>query len=311
MIWRKGAESVNKKNTAPSLWQRMKSYYASYILMCPFLLIFITFNVIPVLIAIFFSLTQFNMIQSPIWVGFENYRNLFLNDALFLTSFKNTLLFASITGPVSYLLCLTLAWLINELSPKVRALVTLLFYAPSLASIFYIWQLIFSGDSNGFLNSWLIKIGLMSQPVQWLTDTSYLVPVVIFVLLWGSIGTSFLAFIAGLQNVDRSLYEAGAVDGITNRWQELWYITLPSIRGMLMFGAIMSITSSFSIGPTIDVICGNPSTDYAAWTLMNHLTDYGTVRFEMGYACTIATLLFIVMVALNQVIQKLLSKVGS
>ena len=162
-----------------------------------------------------------------------------------------------------------------------------------------------------FLNSWLIKIGLMSQPVQWLTNTSYLVPVVIFVLLWGSIGTSFLAFIAGLQNVDRSLYEAGAVDGITNRWQELWYITLPSIRGMLMFGAIMSITSSFSIGPTIDSICGNPSTDYAAWTLMNHLTDYGTVRFEMGYACTIATLLFIVMVALNQIIQKLLSKVGS
>ena len=288
----------------------MRCYYASYILMAPFLLIFLTFTVVPVIIAIFYSFTQFNMIQSPIWVGLTNYKNLILHDSLFLQSVKNTFLFASITGPLSYLTCLALAWFVNELQPKVRALVTLLFYAPSLASIFFIWQLIFSGDSNGYLNAYLLKLGLLSSPVQWLTDTDYLVQVVIFILLWGSIGNSFLAFIAGLQNVDASLYEAGAVDGITNRWQELWYITLPSIRGMLMFGAILSITGSFSIGPTITQLCGNPSTDYKAWTLMNHLTDYGTVRFEMGYACSIATVLFIVMVGLNKLIQRLLAKVG-
>ena len=288
----------------------IRRYRASYVLMAPFLLIFVTFTVVPVGIAVSYSLTQFNMIQEPIWIGLQNYRTLFLKDTLFFSAVKNTMLLASITGPVSYLLCLTLAWFINELQPKLRAFVTLLFYAPSLANIFFIWHLIFSGDSNGFFNAWLLKTGFISQPVQWLTDTKYLLPVVIFILLWGSLGTSFLAFIAGLQNVDRSLYEAGAVDGITNRWQELWFITLPGIRGMLMFGAIISITNSFGIGPTIDAICGNPSTDYKAWTIMNHLTDYGTVRFDMGYACAIATVLFIIMVGLNKVIQKLLAKVG-
>lgn len=288
----------------------MKRYYASYILMTPFLLIFMTFTVIPVIIAIFFSLTQFNILQSPIWVGLTNYKNLVLHDSLFLTAVKNTVLFASITGPVSYMMCFALAWFVNELQPKLRALVTLLFYAPSLASITFIWKLFYSGDSNGYLNAYLLKLGLIAQPIQWLTDTGYLVQVVIFVLLWSSIGNSFLAFIAGLQNVDTTLYEAGAVDGIKNRWQELWYITLPSMRGMLMFGAILSITGAFSIGPVITDLCGNPSTDYAAWTLMNHLTDYGTVRFEMGYACSIATVLFIVMVGLNKMIQRLLAKVG-
>lgn len=292
------------------LGKEIRKYYASYILMSPFLIIFVTFTVVPVIIAIFFSLTRFNILQPPIFVWFENYKNLFLKDQLFLTSLKNTFIFAAITGPVSYILCLALAWFVNELSPKMRAILTLLYYAPSLASIYFIWQLVFSGDSNGYLNSYLLKLGLIASPIQWLTDTKYLVGVVIFVLLWGSIGNSFLAFIAGLQNVDRSLYEAGAVDGITNRWQELWYITLPSIRGMLMFGAIMSITGAFGVGPVITQLCGNPSTDYAAWTLMNHLTDYGTVRFEMGYACTIATVLFVIMVGLNKVIQRLLVKVG-
>lgn len=303
-------EQVTIAARGRNIVKEIRYYYASYILMTPFLLIFFTFTVVPVIIAMIYSFTQFNMLQSPIWVGLLNYRNLFLKDPLFLTSVKNTLLFASITGPVSYLVCLTLAWFVNELQPKMRAVVTLLFYAPSLASIFFIWQLFFSGDSNGYLNAYLLKFGLIAQPVQWLTDTRYLIPVVIFVLLWGSIGNSFLAFIAGLQNVDSALYEAGAVDGITNRWQELWYITLPGIRGMLMFGAIISITGAFGVGPAITALCGNPSTDYAAWTLMNHLTDYGTVRFEMGYACSIATVLFLVMVGLNKLIQRLLAKVG-
>jgi len=291
--------------------KQMWKYKISYVFLVPFLAIFVTFTILPVITAVSYSFTQFNILESPIFIGFENYRNLFLKDAIFLVAIKNTLLFAAITGPISYLTCLLLAWFVNDLMPKTRSLLTLLFYAPSLANIFFIWQLIFSGDAMGLLNAWLMKIGLIYEPILWLTDTKRMVPVTLFIILWSSIGTSFLAFIAGFQTVDESLYEAGAVDGVKNRWQELWFITLPYMRPQLMFGAVMSITGSFGIGATITALVGYPSTNYVLHTIMNHLDDYGGLRFEMGYACAIATILFTIMVGVNKGVQKILVKVGS
>jgi len=90
----------------------------------------------------------------------------------------------------------------------------------------------------------------------------------------------------------------------------LWYISLPMLRPQLMFGAVMSITGVFNVGPVITALCGYPTTDYAAHTVMNHLIDYGTTRFEMGYASAIATLLFIISIATNIYVKKLISKVG-
>lgn len=293
-----------------SKMEELVSYRASYVLMAPFLIIFILFTVIPVVIAIFCSFTQFNMLEPPQWIGIDNYKTLFLHDSLFLKAIQNTFILAGITGPFGYFMSLALAWFVSDLGPKTRAFLTLLFYSPSLANVYFIWQLIFSGDSHGFLNAYLLKLGLISSPIQWFTDTKYLVTTTIIVILWSSMGTGFLAFVAGFQTIDRSLYEAGAVDGVKNRWQELWFITLPTMRGQMMFGAVMSITGSFGIGGTIDALCGNPSTDYKAWTIMNHLADYGGVRFEMGYACAIATLLFLLMISLNKIVQKLLAKVG-
>lgn len=289
---------------------RMKKYKLSYLFILPFMLIFIAFTLAPVLIAIYYSFTKFNILQPPVFVGVENYKQLFIHDPLFFTAVKNTILFAAVTGPVGYLLCLMLAWFLNDFNSKFRALLTLLFYAPTLANIYYVWQLIFNSDAYGLLNSYLLKLGLISGAKEWLTDVKYIIPVLIFILLWSSLGTSFLVLIAGFQNVDRTLYEAAAVDGIRNRWQELWFITLPYIRPQLMFAAVMSVTGSFSIGYTIDVLCGNPSTNYTAWTIMNHLNDYGGIRMDMGYACTIATFLFVIMLTTNRFFQNLLAKVG-
>lgn len=299
-----------KKSRMMNCMKTMFKCKKSYGFMAPFLLIFFTFTIIPVVTAMGYSLCYFNILEQPVFIGLENFQRLFLNDKLFLKALGNTFLFAAITGPVSYLVCLMLAWFINDLPPKVRALLTVLFYAPSLANIFFVWQLIFSGDSNGFLNGWLMKMGIILEPVQWLTDTKTIVPVVLFIVLWASLGTSFLTFIAGFQNIDRTLFEAGAVDGIKNRWQELWFITLPTIRPQLMFGAVMSITASFSIGDTITALVGYPSTNYVAHTIMHHLNDYGNIRFEMGYACAIATVLFFIMVICNKIVQTLLAKVG-
>ncbi|MBO7342222.1 MAG: sugar ABC transporter permease, partial [Clostridia bacterium] len=214
--------------------------------------------------------------------------------------------------PASYLMSLLVAWFINELPPKIRAVVTLVFYAPSISGqVYLIWGTLFSGDSYGWVNATLLNLGLITEEIQWFRDANYIMPLCIVVALWTSLGTSFLSFIAGLQGIDRSMYEAGAVDGVRNRWQELWYITLPSMKPQLMFGAIMAITSAFGFGGVVTALCGFPSVDYAAHTIMHHLDDYGSMRFEVGYSSAIAVLLFALMIGSNMLVKKMLSKVGT
>lgn len=282
-----------------------------YGFLLPFLLLFAIFTILPIIFSIVLSFTYFNGLSFPSFVGFSNYIKLFLKDELFTTAFSNTMVLAVVTGPISYIVCLFLAWVISEFSPPVRSLLTLLFYMPSISgSVYLVFTLIFSGDQYGWMNALLIQLGIIYQPIQWLTDTNYMMGVAIIVILWSSLGTSFLAFIAGFQNMDAKLFEAAAVDGINNRWQELWYITLPSIRPQLMFGAVMSITQAFGIGPIIDGVFGNPSTNYALYTMVHEMQDYSNTRLELGYASAIATVLFAIMLLANTFIRKLLTKVG-
>lgn len=291
--------------------QEIKNNKHSYVLMAPYMLLFATFTVLPVVMSLVISFTYFNMLEFPKFIGWQNYARLFLEDDVFLTAVKNTFLFAAITGPISYLACFIFAWIINELGPKLRAFMTLVLYAPSISgNVFFIWLLIFSGDRYGIANGFLINLGIILEPIQWLKTEAYILAIIILVQLWLSLGTGFLAFIAGLQTVDKTLYEAGAVDGIRNRWQELWFITLPSMRPQLMFGAVIQLTSALAVADVSINLAGFPSVNYAAQTIVTHLMDYGTIRFEMGYASAIATVLFIIMVGTNLVVQKLLRKVG-
>ena len=289
----------------------MKNNKTAYFMIAPFLLLFIVFTVLPVLLSVFLSFTDFNMLEMPEFKDIQNYLDLFLNDEIFILACQNTLIFACVTGPVSYILALLVAWFINELPPKIRAVVTLIFYAPSISGNAYlIWKTLFSSDSYGWANATLTKLGLINQPILWFEDAEYVMGLCIVVALWTSLGTAFLSFIAGFQTIDRSMYEAAAVDGIKNRWQELWYITLPTMRPQLMFGAVLAITNSFGFGAVVDALCGFPSVDYAAHTIMHHLGDYGGARYEIGYASAIAVILFIIMFSSNIIIKKALSKVG-
>ena len=292
-------------------WKEMKKNKVAYFMCAPFFLLFLTFTVLPVALSIFFSFTEFNMLEPPRWVGFENYIHLFLEDDIFIIACKNTLIFAAITGPASYLLSFLVAWFINELGPKIRAVVTLIFYAPSISgSVYMVWTILFSSDSYGYVNGALMNMNLIDTPIMFFQDADWVMGLCIVVALWTSLGTAFLSFIAGLQTVDRSQYEAGAVDGIKNRWQELWYITLPTMRPQLMFGAVLAITGAFGFGAVVTALCGFPSVDYAAHTIMHHLDDYGGQRYEVGYASAIAVFLFLIMLGCNLVIKKMLSKVG-
>ena len=292
-------------------WQEMKNNKTAYFMLAPFFLLFIIFTILPVVLSMFLSLTDFNMLQMPNLKGISNFTRLFLEDDIVLLACQNTLIFAAITGPVSYILSLLIAWFINELPPKLRAVVTLIFYAPSISGqVYLIWKTLFSSDSYGWANATLIDLGIISEPILWFENATYVMPLCIVVALWTSLGTAFLSFIAGFQTIDRSMYEAAAVDGIKNRWQELWYITLPTMRPQLMFGAVLAITNSFGFGAVVDALCGFPSVDYAAHTIMHHLNDYGGQRYEIGYASAIAVVLFVIMFASNIIIKKALSKVG-
>ena len=297
-------------------WQQLKidvkRNKVSYIMLTPYFVLFFIFTVLPVVASVVIGFTDFNMLELPHFVGWNNYIRLFLEDHIFKKALKNTLIFAVVTGPLSYIMCFLFAWVINEFKGKVRAFLTLIFYAPSISgNAFMVWAIIISGDRYGYLNGWLMKWSFIYEPIQWMQTEKYVLPVLIVVQLWLSLGTGFLTFIAGLQTVDKSLYEAGAVDGIKNRWQELWHITLPSMKPQLMFGAVMQITQSFAVADISINLAGNPSVNYSGATIVTHLMDYGSgTRYEMGYACAIATILFALMVGTNQIVQKALRRVG-
>jgi len=298
----------------PTLLQRMKKKKVYYSMILPFMIIFTIFTVIPVLMSFFLSFTSFDMLQAPKFIGLKNYINLFLNDDVFLIALKNTIILALITGPISYMMAFLFAWLINELSPKIRWFMILIFYAPSISgSAYLLWLLIFSSDMYGILNAYLIDLNLINSPILWLETPKYALVILVIVQLWLSLGVSFLAFVAGLQTVDKTLYEAAAVDGIRNRWQELWYITLPQMKSQLMFGAVMQITNALGIGIVSVSLLGFPSVEYSGHTIVTHLMDFGSTnstRLEMGYASAIATILFVMMLGSNLMVQKLIKRVG-
>ena len=289
----------------------LKKNYQGYLLMLPFLLVFFTFTVWPVVMSMGLSFTTYNVFEAPRFLGFENYVKLFFNDSVFLTAMQNTFLLSIIVGPLSYLLSLFLAWMVNEFRNPWRTILTVVFYAPTLSNaVFTIWLIVFDGDIYGYLNSILLKMGLISDPIQWTRDPKYMMMVVIIVQLWVSLGTSFLTLRAGFNTVDRQYYEAGSLEGIKNRFQELWYITLPQMRPQLLIGAVLSISGSFAIGVQPAALTGMPSTDYSTHTLVLHIQDYGNTRLEMGYASAVAVVLFVIMVVSWVVINKAISSVA-
>lgn len=286
----------------------LRKYGIGYAMLAPFIVFFSVFTVIPVVIAFALSFTNYNMFQMLSWVGLSNYKTLFLDDRIFLTALKNTFTFAVIVGPVGYFSSFLAAWLLNQL--KFRNIFALAFYAPSICSsvaMGVVWGYIFSSDSYGLLNYVLSETGIIGDTILWTQDVNYILPVIIIVSIWMSMGTGFLVFLAGLQNVDRSYYDSAMIDGINSKWQELKYITLPLMKPQLLFGAITAITNAFSVFDVAVSLAGFPSPNYAGHTIVAHLYDYAFVRFQMGYASSIATVLFLITFVLGRGIMRALS----
>lgn len=293
--------SLNRKVSGDTL--------AQYLMLAPFMLIFIVYVVIPVISSAFLSFTSFDMLSMPKFNGLDNYKRMILDDEIFGTVVKNTLIFSCIAGPIAFILSFVLAWFINELGPKSRTILSFLFYAPALVGNgYFIWQTAFSGDSYGYVNSLLLSMGVITEPITWLSDARYTMIIIIVVQLWQGMGVSFLSAISGLQNVNSELFEAGAIDGIHNRWQELWYLTLPSMSHMLLFGAVMQIQGSFSVSAVAIAMAGYPSVEHSVDTIVSYMADVGSTRYEMGYASAITVVLFLMMFVCRLLVGKLFGK---
>ncbi len=289
----------------------LREQFPLLIMIAPFTILFCLFTIIPIFSSIALSFTSYDLLSTPSFIGIENFKRMFVQDEVFGIVVKNTLVFAIIAGPAGFLLSFVLAWFVNEFSPMVRTILSFMFYSPSLAGGgLFIWKVFFSGEAYGYLNSMLLSIGAITSPITWLKTPQYLMPIVIMVQLWQSMGISFLSNISGLQNVSADLYEAGAIDGIRSRWQELRFITLPVMQHMLLFSAVMQIQSSFSVSGIAIELAGFPSTQYAVDTIVSHMTDMATVRFEYGYASAIAVILFLMMAGTRMLIGKVLSLIG-
>lgn len=281
------------------------------IMLLPFVVLFFSFTVLPIISSVVLSFFNYDMIHQLEFAGLDNYMTMFLEDDVFWICVKNTVMFAVITGPVGFLLSFVLAWMINELNRGMRTVLSFLFYSPALmGNVYFIWEVFFSGDSYGYANSMLQSLGLIAEPIQWFKSTQYAFTLVVIIQLWCSMGVSFLANISGLQNVNGELYEAGAIDGIKNRWAELWYITLPSMKEIILFSCVMQIQSAFSISGIVSQLCGYPSVNYSVDTLVSLLTDIGGTRYEMGLAAAMSVFLFALMAFTRVGIGKLVSSLG-
>jgi len=282
---------------------------SAYAFLFPYALLFVIFILIPVVMAIGLSFTNFNAIERPKPVGFLNYINLITGDDIFMQYvLPNTVAYALIVGPGGYILSFLLAWALSQLTKIPRTIFALILYSPSMTSgvaMTVLWKVMFSGDQTGYINSWLMSLGVITDPIIWLVNTRYLLLIVIIIGLWSSMGVGFLAILAGILNTDETLYEAAAIDGVKNRFQEMIYITIPSMKPQMLFAAVMSIVNAFQNGVISSQLAGNPTPGYAAQLIVNHIEDYGFIRYEMGYAAAVSVALLGIVYVFSHISKKL------
>ncbi|MGN0142616.1 MAG: carbohydrate ABC transporter permease [Roseburia sp.] len=292
--------------------RKSRSNKHGYIFVFPYAALFVVFILAPVIMAVVLSFTSFNAIETPTFVGFLNYINLITSDDTFMKYvLPNTVKYALVVGVGGYVLAFLLAWALANLPKVPRTVFALILYSPSMTTgvaMSVLWKIMFTGDQTGYINSWLMDIGVINEPIIWLTNTTYLLPIVIIVGLWSSMGIGFLSILAGLLNVDEELYEAAAIDGVKNRFQEMIYVTIPSMKPQMLFAAVMQIVGAFQNGTISTLLAGNPTPGYAAQLIVNHIEDYGFIRYEMGYAAAVSVVLLLIVQIFSAISNKLFSE---
>lgn len=277
----------------------------AYLFSAPYIILFIIFIIAPIIVAIWLSFTDYDMISSPTWAGLRNYVYLLTTDVEFMKYIlPNTITFAFIVGPCGYVLSFFLAWVLSQFPRGLRTVLAVIIYSPSLTAgvtMSVVWKIIFAGDAEGYLNNLLLSMNLIAEPIIWLQSTNYLLPIMIIVALWSSMGLGFLSMLAGILSISPDLYEAAYMDGIKNRFQEIIYITIPSMKPQMLFGAVMSIVGTFSAGAIgVQLSGSNPTPQYAGSLIVNHIEDYAFQRYDMGYAAALSVFLLALIYLLSK-----------
>ena len=289
--------------------KRERSNRSGYLFLLPYALLFTIFILTPVCLAVILSFTNFNTIEFPEFIGFLNYINLITGDEIFMQYvLPNTVTYALIVGVGGYVLAFLLAWALANLPKVPRTVFALILYSPSMTAgvaMSVLWKIMFTGAQTGYINSWLMDIGVINEPIIWLVNSNYLLPIVIIIGLWSSMGVGFLAILAGILNTDESLYEAAAIDGVKNRFQEMIYVTIPSMKPQMLFAAVMQIVNAFQNGQIASMLAGNPTPNYAAQLIVNHIEDYGFIRYEMGYAAAVSLALLLIVQIFSVISRKM------
>ena len=284
--------------------------YAHWILLIPFLTLFLTLIILPIVCAIGLSFTDYNGMEAPEFTFMDNYIRIFSRDSVFMQKIlPNTIIYAVLVGPGGFILAFLMAWLLSQLDKVPRTILAVVLYLPSMTAgvtVSTVWAVIFNGDRTGYLNSLLLRLNLIQSPITWLQNESTLMPIMIIVALWSSMGIGFLSILSGIMNVNKELYEAARLDGVKNRVQEALYVTIPSIRPQLLFGAVMAVVNAFnSAGLGVQLSGSNPTPGYAGSVIVNHIDDYGFIRYEMGYAAALSVVLLLIITLASKVAYKL------
>lgn len=302
-------EKVPAPETLEDLEEGKKRFFTAkdgkaYLLLLPYILLFTTFILVPVLMTVYLSFTYFDVYNPSEFTGLLNYITLLTQDEVFAKFvFPNTVLYALVVGVGGYVLSFFIAWMLSQIQALPRTILALCIYTPSmLGQVFIgvIWKTIFSGDQSGWANSLLMELGLIDTPIQFLLTKDYFMLIMIIVSLWSCMGIGFLSMLSGMLNVDREIYEAAYIDGLRNRFQEIVYITIPSMKPQMLFGAVMAIVNAFNMGWIGVTLSGaNPTPEYSGQLITNHIDDYGFIRYEMGYAAAISVVLLIIVYCFN------------
>ena len=263
-----------------------------YLFLVPALALIAVFVLYPILAVLYYSFTDYNIINPPVWVGLSNYGKL-LGDPVFWKALTHSIIYLIVT-PTIIALSVALAIVVNRKLKGIH-IFRALYYVPAVSGSIAIgiaWRWLF--DRNGFMNSFLISVGAIKEPIQWLADPNLVLPIAMLLTIWAGIGYYAVIFLAGLQNIPEELYDAALIDGCTN-FQKHRYVSIPGLRPQIVFVAVISSLAALKVFDEIYVLTGRTGgiLDSGVTVVFYLWKEAFTELAHAGYASAIAIVLLI------------------
>ncbi len=263
-----------------------------YMFLAPALIVIAVFVIYPIFAVVFYSFTDYTIVNPPVWIGLKNYQDL-LQDSVFWLALEHSLIYLLVT-PILIFLSILLAIVVNRQLPGINFFRSL-YYIPVISGSIAVgiaWRLIW--DTNGLLNSVLLSFGFLKEPIQWLAEPRYTLAIAMFLTIWLGLGFYMMIFLAGLQNISEELYDAAVIDG-ANGWQKHWHVSFPGLRPQITFVAVISSLAALEVFNEIYVLTGGLGGILdSGVTVVFYLWRVAFRLQHAGYASAIAMVLLLI-----------------